>query len=398
MTGHNAFLEKIEPHLLSNDPFIQESVLQMLMEYPLVPDEWVTKLLDAAFKSQDKLSPILNHSTHFKINEDALGILIKGMKGLSKANKTMALRIIQNADPELLIKYKQELRTFYPEKAWALYDLLKNGTEDNIWETFGETLSELDSAKEFDYDLYQQGKQIVRTLVNKGWYDKTEVGNAIKQELEEQWFSFSGILAVYAAKLLKASEYTPLLESLMDREDDVLLEEIASAFISFQSDEVLEAVRPHLKDKVSGVYAVSVFQNTKSEASVATLRNTYKKLTDNDDKALIIEALCHQLSETAMPEIQNYMSLNFSSVMVDVEEVAYSFYKILNKAHPDLEIWHQIASERDKRYREAVEKVKHNVVDEKEDIQKPVVNAVKVGRNDPCPCGSGKKYKKCCGK
>ena len=21
----------------------------------------------------------------------------------------------------------------------------------------------------------------------------------------------------------------------------------------------------------------------------------------------------------------------------------------------------------------------------------------KVGRNDPCPCGSGRKYKKCCG-
>jgi uncharacterized protein YecA (UPF0149 family) len=30
--------------------------------------------------------------------------------------------------------------------------------------------------------------------------------------------------------------------------------------------------------------------------------------------------------------------------------------------------------------------------------QAPVVNsAPKVGRNDPCPCGSGKKYKKCCG-
>ncbi|HAV61403.1 MAG TPA: hypothetical protein DCY13_03455, partial [Verrucomicrobiales bacterium] len=22
----------------------------------------------------------------------------------------------------------------------------------------------------------------------------------------------------------------------------------------------------------------------------------------------------------------------------------------------------------------------------------------KVGRNDPCPCGSGRKFKKCCGK
>ncbi len=27
----------------------------------------------------------------------------------------------------------------------------------------------------------------------------------------------------------------------------------------------------------------------------------------------------------------------------------------------------------------------------------PVRAATKVGRNDPCPCGSGKKYKKCCG-
>jgi preprotein translocase subunit SecA len=29
---------------------------------------------------------------------------------------------------------------------------------------------------------------------------------------------------------------------------------------------------------------------------------------------------------------------------------------------------------------------------------KPVRTGPKVGRNDPCPCGSGKKYKQCCGK
>jgi SEC-C motif-containing protein len=27
----------------------------------------------------------------------------------------------------------------------------------------------------------------------------------------------------------------------------------------------------------------------------------------------------------------------------------------------------------------------------------PIVNANKTGRNDPCSCGSGKKFKKCCG-
>lgn len=30
--------------------------------------------------------------------------------------------------------------------------------------------------------------------------------------------------------------------------------------------------------------------------------------------------------------------------------------------------------------------------------KKPVVKKEKIGRNDPCPCGSGKKYKKCCGR
>ena len=27
----------------------------------------------------------------------------------------------------------------------------------------------------------------------------------------------------------------------------------------------------------------------------------------------------------------------------------------------------------------------------------PIRKVQKPGRNDPCPCGSGKKYKKCCG-
>jgi len=29
-------------------------------------------------------------------------------------------------------------------------------------------------------------------------------------------------------------------------------------------------------------------------------------------------------------------------------------------------------------------------------VQRPVRRGPKVGRNEPCPCGSGKKYKKCC--
>jgi preprotein translocase subunit SecA len=46
------------------------------------------------------------------------------------------------------------------------------------------------------------------------------------------------------------------------------------------------------------------------------------------------------------------------------------------------------------------EEVKNiHLSDGKETIKsKPKKSEKKIGRNDPCPCGSGKKYKQCCGK
>jgi preprotein translocase subunit SecA len=41
-----------------------------------------------------------------------------------------------------------------------------------------------------------------------------------------------------------------------------------------------------------------------------------------------------------------------------------------------------------------VQKEQQRVVAAREKVK---VAAHKVGRNDPCPCGSGKKYKRCCG-
>ncbi|MBF0101654.1 MAG: SEC-C domain-containing protein [Desulfobacterales bacterium] len=42
-----------------------------------------------------------------------------------------------------------------------------------------------------------------------------------------------------------------------------------------------------------------------------------------------------------------------------------------------------------------------NISDLERALQQPVesiqLKSTKVGRNDPCTCGSGKKYKKCCG-
>ena len=48
--------------------------------------------------------------------------------------------------------------------------------------------------------------------------------------------------------------------------------------------------------------------------------------------------------------------------------------------------------------REQVAKPTSTSADGTDTANKTVRKGKKVGRNDPCPCGSGKKYKKCCGR
>ena len=47
--------------------------------------------------------------------------------------------------------------------------------------------------------------------------------------------------------------------------------------------------------------------------------------------------------------------------------------------------------------REEVKNIQTNDGD-KASKKQPKKSEKKIGRNDPCPCGSGKKYKQCCGK
>jgi preprotein translocase subunit SecA len=61
----------------------------------------------------------------------------------------------------------------------------------------------------------------------------------------------------------------------------------------------------------------------------------------------------------------------------------------------------QLVQERDVEQMEAEQKQRKVVTNRSDEPQKQqtvVRNEEKVGRNDPCPCGSGKKYKKCCGR
>ena len=74
------------------------------------------------------------------------------------------------------------------------------------------------------------------------------------------------------------------------------------------------------------------------------------------------------------------------------------FDKMMQKIDHDVTIMLIKAEIRRNIERKEVSKTKITNDGGKEQAKKQPKRVQKVGRNDPCPCGSGKKYKQCCGK
>ncbi|MEH7305886.1 HEAT repeat domain-containing protein [Neobacillus drentensis] len=379
-TDMMTFLEKIKPHIISNDVLIQETVLHALHDYPNVPEEWMIELLKEAFAYKDKQSSILIYIENMKFNEGAVKLLLKNIRKMDKSEQHLAVNLLERVEPKLALKYKEQMQRMISKENWSLYELIVNGTEEEVYAEFSKTVLAIEQAKTFQHTRYINAKKLAACIVQNGWITENEIDQTLQKELKEDWFSVHGILTIYMLGLLNLKKYIPIIASLLVRDDDILLEEVANALIRFQSDEVVEAVGPYLKQTDSIIFACSVIENIKTDHAVQVLREAYQKSDELEDQDMLIEALCHQLSKEALPEISSHMEKESFSCLVDIEQTVYSYYSILGEEHPELESWKQAAQGGGMDYRN-------------ENLSKS-----NIGRNDPCQCGSGKKYKKCCGK
>lgn len=83
----------------------------------------------------------------------------------------------------------------------------------------------------------------------------------------------------------------------------------------------------------------------------------------------------------------------FSSIVTRFnEEVCEKLFKVQPVSDVDMKRMEE------KRKKEEEKMVLGRGEDQGDEVKQPVRRGKKIGRNDPCPCGSGKKYKKCCGK
>lgn len=121
------------------------------------------------------------------------------------------------------------------------------------------------------------------------------------------------------------------------------------------------------------------------------VEGTISKLAEKYDVTPVMMAgFMDGISESLKSDLDNLEELEADTQVrleIDFEKLYYNMVGVPAEWLYDLPQWDDILTAQRKRELMKASRERNTVVKKE-----------KIGRNDPCPCGSGKKYKKCCGR
>ncbi|WP_157950838.1 SEC-C metal-binding domain-containing protein [Peribacillus acanthi] len=385
------FLERMEQALLNEDQFVQQYAVRILKDsYLLKTDTLLTALkgVDIGLKNKNRVT-ILPHIDFLPISEAGLKEIIKRFESEPKLeNKHWYAKLLLNASTNLLLSYRNELPEYINRGFLESLEKMKSLDNKQL------SLELIELAQYLDENGHQPenfslAKRMMDELLSRGENLDVKLENGLQSKLNQNNFlSFEGIFMIYLiGELRNENMITELVDILCQVDDYLAHEEAMKALIKIGTDAVVNQVEQIAFNENSYFYTIDILGKIKSKSAHEALLRLFSHTTNKSIQTLIADALCQHLSVEAIPLVENMLQNGYDKSLLDLEEPLY-VNLILNKI--------------DKPY---LNNLRMNLLAEDrrlEDLQQHMVAAppagIKetVGRNDPCPCGSGKKYKKCC--
>lgn len=212
---------------------------------------------------------------------------------------------------------------------------------------------------------------------------------------------------VYLAGLLKLPQAVPVLLDWLHTEDDWLNPLAMDALTNIGTDSVVESLVEEYP--VSGwsyrFSTAEILGKIHSDLALMACLSVSDLESDRTIRTQWASSALEQFSPRAIdPARELILAEEDDPELLDLREDVLAIADGLGLRFPEEEQWKEDLKQGRTRVRFGWDDVDpEDEVDEwdleNEEIQPSttIVNEQpKVGRNDPCPCGSGKKYKKCC--
>jgi|GEM_PF-6095781 len=247
--------------------------------------------------------------------------------------------------------------------------------------------------------------------------DAPDIAEGETPVLDNFW---SVLFAVSIAGKLRLQHTVPTLVKLLSLDNDSMNEHVADALVEMSSIHTLQAweeAYPKLE-----WHERLFLGGTCSHISEPGVDAFLQRLLDSeDDPELFIRlmaCLSMQPTESATEVCAEfYRDYQDDPEAQEIAENLYTRHIVLAQSHADLKFWQKNCYAEYDRLMKTKSSLSDFSFPEPDDtdeefldeaplrsnsptpsskIAEPFIAAPKPGRNDPCPCGSGKKFKKCC--
>jgi hypothetical protein len=293
-------------------------------------------------------------------------------------------------------------------------------TGEIIWAALHDFCESMDDDESFSSDNYDHARYLANALASYGEQYRSRIleyldtpGDAIG------WLE---VFAVIAAGAMRLEAAIPWLVDTLEDLDTYACQEAHSALEKIGGDSVVQAlVERYSSEGELNIAVVAILENIHSDRSVEACLGLLADEKDEFLRGFILEALLVNFESAAIePARQHVLTCEKSPNVLEVRMALLVACRLLNERFPEFDAWLE-DSKHDTEFRKEwykdhpLRKIADLVEsddddfdddfdgfggDEPTDVEETPPTTIRrgerVGRNDPCPCGSGKKYKKCC--
>ncbi len=282
------------------------------------------------------------------------------------------------------------------------------------------------AATSYDDDFdWREGERIVATLARRPETSAARVLELLRREFghddESTWMES---LAVDLAGRMRLKEAVEPIAAKMPQLNEIVVGECIDALAAIGGDGAAEAVRAVWSeiDLDFTDYAVTTLGKVRSDASVRICRELLERERDRSLKTQLADSLLRQLAAESIEPVRRLVLTNdYDSGYANLKMHLVTVATMMEETFPEYAAWERetarqfIRQEKEQRERwgwlqrlnlpasprdEPAERGSSwqdaPIRDHGQTAAPFMRDEDRVGRNDPCPCGSGKKFKKCC--
>jgi hypothetical protein len=324
-------------------------------------------------------------------------------------------RLVVNADPTLLPPREREILKapgFSQKFAPELRDRLQvfAWDADQCWKEL-EEIAEAGKGKTHPGEVnFGHATQVVKALARQGDKHTDRLLELLRQKVDYEHddpMAWLEIFLVMLAGEMRLVAAIPQIVAKLHDFGELLAEKCVDALAKIGTDQTPIALSEGFLQEGWDyrLYASGAFDAIHADATVTKCLELLPKEKEADIRTNLAYGVLGNFALDIEPVRQLILNRNYDPQMVDLPRQLVAATTVMGVTFPEYDQWKKEAEEKQAHQEQRMQELEGLMRQRKPARPpampvrrpQPVLHAKKrVGRNDPCPCGSGKKFKTCC--